>query len=131
MGVRRREISQKIGRVSAKFGGSGIFAKFRTSIWFLKIFLVILPDTFTYFESYHHLRRCVLGDFCLATEAGKAGWPVAGPGREGPRGVGEFEVSGGMATAGRGQGGERGTVAAGGDLRRAIWGGDAPEKRRE
>ena len=54
-----------------------------------------------------------------------------GPREGGVRGVGEGEVSGGRATAGRGQGGERGAVAAGSDLRRAIWGGDAPEKRRE
>ena len=49
----------------------------------VRFFLVILPDKFTYFESYHHLRRCVLGDFCLATEAGRAGWPVAGLGGRG------------------------------------------------
>ena len=54
-----------------------------------------------------------------------------GPREGGVRGVGEGEVSGGRATAGRGQGGGRGVVAAAGDLRRAIWGGDAPEKRRE
>lgn len=36
-----------------------------------------------------------------------------GPREGGVRGVGEGEVSGGRATAGRGQGGERGTVAAG------------------
>ena len=69
--------------------------------------LVILPDTFTFFESYHHQRRCVLGDFCLG----------GGPREGGVRGVGEGEVSGGRATAGRGQGGERGAVAAGNDLR--------------
>ena len=50
---------------------------------------MILPDTFTYFESYHHLRRCVLGVFFSVNKVGGQALGRVGPGPAGGFGRGD------------------------------------------
>ena len=59
-------VTTRLGRVTR-----GWFTDEKTMpLVVVRFFLLILPDTFPYFESYHHLRRCVLGDFFSVNRVG-------------------------------------------------------------